>query len=354
MKRTLLCVLLSAALGAQAQSAQQQSEIDAAQAAANSAEERAQAASHSRDQAQLMQDQAQMMADQARAAAEDANGRRHTAPTEQEQLAIAALEGLMSAPPERALPLLKRVLTGPQTNLVKMRALFVLSQIDNDEAQKLLLDLARSDQGELRLEAVRMIGVGGNQASLSALTEIYRKGDAGVRREVLNAYLIADRKQEVLTLAREAKDEGEARDAIQALGAMGALAELRQLGELGKHGGALVQAYAIAGDLASLRKLADSSADPAVRVDATRSIGIVSSKDAGVALRELYRTSKDADVRRAALEGLMIHGDQQGLLEIYRSSKDPQEKKDVLRQLTVIGGDAAMEAIDAALEGKSP
>ena len=108
------------------------------------------------------------------------------------------------------------------------------------------------------------------------------------------------------------------------------------------------------GQGASLRKLADSSADPAVRVDATRSIGIVSSKDAGVALRELYRTSKDADVRRAALEGLMIHGDQQGLLEIYRSSKDPQEKKDVLRQLTVIGGDAAMEAIDAALEGKSP
>src|SRR3954471_7845091 len=49
-------------------------------------------------------------------------------PTEQETLALAALEGLMSQPPERALPILKKVLAGSQSTLVKRRALFVLSQ----------------------------------------------------------------------------------------------------------------------------------------------------------------------------------------------------------------------------------
>ena len=279
---------------------------------------------------------------------------RQAAPTEQEQLAITALEGLMAAPPERALPLLKRVLEGNQTELVKMRALFVLSQIDNDEAQQLLLDLARKPDGALRLEAVRMIGIGGNAGSLAALSGIYKSGDSEVRREVLNAYLIADRKAEVMQLARDATTEDEASAAIHALGAMGALAELRQLGQLGKHSGELVRAYAIAGDLGSLREMANTAKTPELRVEATRNLGMIGTDEAAQALRELYQSSKDADVRSAALEGMMIHGDEKGLLEIYRASNDPEEKQVVLRQLTIIGGDAAMEAIDAALQGKAP
>ena len=57
---------------------------------------------------------------------------------------------------------------------------------------------------------------------------------------------------------------------------------------------------------------------------------------------------------RAALEGRMIQGNEAALLEIYRASSDAQEKQAVLRQLTIIGGDAALEAIDAALQGKAP
>lgn len=199
-----------------------------------------------------------------------------------------------------------------------------------------------------------MIGIGGNANSLAALSGIYKSGDSEVRQEVLNAYLIAGRKAEVMQLARDATTEDEASAAIHILGAMGALAELRQLGQLGKHSGELVRAYAVAGDLASLREMANSAKTPELRVEATRNIGIIGSDEAAVALREIYKSSKDAEVRGAALEGLMIHGDEKGLLEIYRASTDPAEKQVVLRQLTIIGGDAAMEAIDAALQGKTP
>ena len=52
-----------------------------------------------------------------------------------EELKITALEVLMSAPPERALPLVSKVLAGESSDEVKERALFVLSQIDLPEAQ---------------------------------------------------------------------------------------------------------------------------------------------------------------------------------------------------------------------------
>ena len=47
-----------------------------------------------------------------------------------EVLKVAALEALISAPPERALPLVIKVLDTDNTDEVKERALFVLSQID--------------------------------------------------------------------------------------------------------------------------------------------------------------------------------------------------------------------------------
>src|SRR4051812_1156417 len=66
------------------------------------------------------------------------------APTDAEELSLAALEGLMAQTPERALPILKKVLAGTQTTLVKHRALFVLSQIDSPEAREILTQTARS------------------------------------------------------------------------------------------------------------------------------------------------------------------------------------------------------------------
>ena len=44
------------------------------------------------------------------------------APNDEEALALAALEGLMNMPADRALPILKRVLAGNQSDLVKKRA----------------------------------------------------------------------------------------------------------------------------------------------------------------------------------------------------------------------------------------
>ncbi|HKS55669.1 MAG TPA: HEAT repeat domain-containing protein [Steroidobacteraceae bacterium] len=273
-------------------------------------------------------------------------------PSEQESLALAAMEGLMQQPPERALPIIKKVLAGTQTPLVKKRALFVLSQIDSQEADDILLQTARSADSSMRTEAIRSIGIGGRDKSLAALQEVYNTGDADVKKQVLHAWMIADRKAEVFQVAANAKSEDEAAEAIHMLSAMGAVEELRKLGDRPNASDRLVEAYAISGDLQSLRKIAEGDKDPSVRAEAVRQIGIIDTDAARTALRDIYGRATNEEIKDAALQGLLIADDEQGVLALYRAAKSPEEKRNLLRTLTNMDGDAALQVIDDALENK--
>ncbi len=274
------------------------------------------------------------------------------APTDDEELALAAMEGLMSQTPERALPIIKKVLAGPQTRLVKQRALFVLSQIDSPEAQEILVQTARSSDPAMRGEAIRSIGIGGDPKALDGLMAIYNAGGPDVKGEVLQAWLIAGHKEAVYQVALNAKTEDEANEAIRMLGVMGATDELRKLGDKPNAASGLVDAYALSGDLASLRKIAEGSGDRAVRIDAIRKIGLIDSDAARAALRDIYSRSTDAEIKDAALQGMLIVGDEQGVLALYKSARTTEEKRVLLRTLTTMDGDVALQAIDAALEKK--
>ena len=274
-------------------------------------------------------------------------------PTEQEELALAAMEGLMAQPPERAMPIIKKVLSGPQSTLIKKRALFVLSQIDTPEANEILLQTSRSTADEaLRREAIRSIGIGGNDKSLAGLLEVYKAGNDDVKAQVLEAWMIAGRKEEVYQAALNAKSEDESSKAIHMLSVMGAVDELRKLGDRPNASDKLVEAYAISGDLQSLRKIAASNAEPEVRAEAVQKIGIISNDAARAALHDIYTRSTEREIKDAALQGLLIADDEKGVLALYRAATTPEEKKILLRTLTMMDGDAALEAIDAVLEGK--
>jgi HEAT repeat protein len=273
-------------------------------------------------------------------------------PTDEEALALTAIEGLMSMPPERALPLIKKVLAGNQSMLVKERAFFVLSQLDSPEANTLMLEHAKSAQSPLRQQAIRTIGIGGNKKTIAALTDIYTNGDASVKKEVLQAWMIAGSKAEVFQVATNAKTEAEANDAIRMLAVMGAKDELRKLGEQKKSSRSLIEAFSISGDLEGLKRIATSAGETSLRIDAIRGIGIIGNNAAKTALREIYASNNDAQLKDAALHGMLISGDEQGVLTLYRNAKNSEEKRSLLKMLTMMGGDAAIQAIDAALEGK--
>jgi HEAT repeat protein len=239
-----------------------------------------------------------------------------------EVLKVAALEALISAPPERALPLVIKVLDGNNTDEVKERALFVLSQIDLPEAQARLLDIARSGDSELSSEAVRMIGIGGNAEALAGLQGLYNSGDENLREAVLQAYMIAGDVDAVFAVAESASDAEEFENAVEMLGVMGAVDKLQALSESSGFTEELIQALGIAG-----------------------------GDDVNATLMEIYRSAETDDIRHAALEGMLISGYDDGVLELYKESTDAREKRDLLQMLAIMDSDAMMEVIDAALEG---
>jgi len=295
----------------------------------------------------------QMHAEQSQQdAAQQRNGKQ--VPSDAEALAIAALRALMSAPPERAVPLIERTLQLQKSDLVKARALFVLGQIDSPSARTLLLKSAQELRGSLQLEAIRSVGIGGDTASIAALPTLYANGSAAVQRAVLEALLIADSKPMVMQLALTEKSPKQLEQVLNTLAAMGAVDELRQLSKRGIGGDKLVQAFAIAGDLGGLLNIARTDTDVGIRAKAIRALGMIGSTEAKSALLEIYQNAKTAPEKSAALEGMLIANDEKAVLTLYRNSKTPAEKRAIFSTLSKMGGDVALEAIDAALQGQTP
>lgn len=270
---------------------------------------------------------------------------------ESEQLKIAALEALMSAPAERALPIVEKVLSGSHSNEVKMRALFVLSQIDLPGAQALLLDTAKNGTGTFRLEAIRMIGISGDPAAMAGLADIYATGDSDAKSRVLHAYMIADDVDAVYAIAANATDDDEFEKAVHMLGIMGANDELRNLRDKAGNSGVLIHAYAMAGDVESLRAMALDNSDPKKQAAAIQGLGIVGGEEVNATLLEIYRGTDSEQVKEAALHGMLVADYDEGVLELFRSSQDGKEKRVLLRMLVMMDSEAAMEAIEKTLSG---
>ncbi|MGI9239069.1 MAG: HEAT repeat domain-containing protein [Woeseiaceae bacterium] len=271
--------------------------------------------------------------------------------SDDEELKIAALEALIAAPPERAMPIASKVLAGNHSNEVKERALFILSQIETAEAQETLLRFAREENGELQAEAIRMIGIGGDADAMASLGEIYASGDREAREAVLEAYLIANDKRAVFEIAANAENKEDFEDAVDMLGAMGARDELRELRSRAGVSDALIDAYAISGDFDSLRELAMDDSDADLQTQAIEALGIVGGDQVESTLLEIYRNAASDDVREAALDGMMISGHDVGMLELYRASNDAAEKKELLEYLVMMGSDDVWNIIDSALDG---
>jgi hypothetical protein len=266
-------------------------------------------------------------------------------------LVEAALDGLMSAPPDRAVPLLKKVLEGDYSDRNKQRALFVLSQLDDEAARTMVLQTARTGQGKLRREAITMLGMSGSKASLQALESLAVAGDDETQRAVLGAYLVAGHVEGVARVAR-GSDPAQANlreHAIQLLGAMGAHKELEQLLDPSndvERTKTVLDALGVAGAVDVLARFAAGEADEELRRQAIRGMGIAG--DTG-RLTQIYPKLGTSGLRLAALEGLMIAGDSESLTQLYRAARDDDERRAILRMLSITGGDAAIDAIEAVI-----
>ena len=170
--------------------------------------------------------------------------------SEDDELKLYALNGLLGSDPERALPLLHKFLQGNHPPRLKEQALFVISQSDGPEARKTLHDVARgSAHPELQLKAVEYLGIVGDveilaelarqeknppvrsqairglglvesEESSAALRSLYGSTDASVRRAVLEAFFIQQNARALIDLYRTEKDREVRREIVRYLSMM--------------------------------------------------------------------------------------------------------------------------------------
>lgn len=96
-------------------------------------------------------------------------------PTEDDDMRIAALQGLMQMDAESALPILQQVLAkrGACTEALRKHAVFIVSQKRSDEATTLLLTVAGTDPSpDVRGEAIQWLGQTRSPRAVAALDSI--------------------------------------------------------------------------------------------------------------------------------------------------------------------------------------
>ena len=264
-----------------------------------------------------------------------------------EELKIYAVDGLMQSDPEKAFPILEKILRGNGSERVKDRALFVLSQNQSEKAQQLLLSVAKGNsQPDLQRRAIRYLGISGSR-NVGLLQQIYTSStDPEVKGSILNAFLTAGAKENVLAVAKQEKSPELRKKAIHTLGAMGARNEIRQLYKEttdAETKETLLQAMMINGDSQSLIEAGKSETNPEARRKAIELLGVVGSDEALNALMSIYNTQTDLDSRKHALRGLFIHQDSKDLITLARKETNPELKKDIVRYLSLIHSPDATE-----------
>jgi HEAT repeat protein len=274
-----------------------------------------------------------------------------TPDADNEELKLYALDGLMQVEPEQAVPVLERLLAGKSSQRIKERALFVLSQSDSPRAREILFRTAKSGQPiALRCEAVKTLGIAGEPEDIAMLATIAKDTSAPpeVREALIEAYIIADRPEELMDIAKSDPDPRIRAKAIDALGATDSLPSLRQLWNTEKDPALrakLLEAFGIAGDVETLAKAARDGSDPQLRRKAIEGLGISDNPAAAQALRQMYKEFTDPQDKRKVVEALMIQGNAKTLIEMFRAEKDPAMKKVILQQLSVMDDPDATRAI---------
>ncbi len=258
-----------------------------------------------------------------------------------DELKLIAINSLVNSDPERAIPLLQKILQGPQTPKMKERALFVLAQSGSAQARQMVAEIARGKSNPgLQEKAIRYLGLFGGKESRQILSEIYASNPSVEARErILKSFMTAGDREHVLAAARTEKDARLRAAAARLLGVMGARQELWDLYRTEPDRevkDAIVQGMFVAGDAEHISELARNEKDPELRRSAIKKLGLLGRTRTGEMLLSIYRGDKDPEARRAALQGLFVQNNAHALVELARVEKDRDWKQEIVQKLSVM------------------
>jgi hypothetical protein len=266
------------------------------------------------------------------------------------ELKILAIQGLMNIDPERAMPLLEKVLSGSTCPKEKSKALFVLAQSGSPQGREIIARIAKGQSNpELQRKAVEYLGIFGGGEARKTLAEIYASSsDAAVKHAILRSYMVGGDREHLFAAAKSEKDESLRRDAIRQLGLVHGVSELEQLYQSESSPDVrreILQAFFLAGDAKRLVQAAQGEKDPELRRTAIRNMGLMGGKEPE--LQAIYAKETDREVKEEVLNAYFLGGNATGLVAIARSEKDPELRKTAVQKLSLMH---SKEATDYLME----
>ncbi len=144
-----------------------------------------------------------------------------------EELKLLALRGLMQSDPDRAVPMIEKLLAGNSSVKLQENALFVLSQSRSARARDIITTVAKTGNPDLQLRAIRYLGAMGGPENRQVLDEIYRGStDTTLKRQILRGLNNANDRARLVALAKTETSPELRGLAVQQLGSIHADAEL--------------------------------------------------------------------------------------------------------------------------------
>jgi len=267
------------------------------------------------------------------------------------ELKLLAINGLQQMDPERAVPMLEKMLRGHDCPKLRTQALFVLAQSNAPSAREVIARTARDDSDpELQRKAIQDLGLFSGTWGRDTLGQIYASTSSQeLKKRILGAFMVSGDRARLLAAAKDEKDPELRGEAIRQLGVMGAREEIWQLYqketdvEVKKR---ILQAIWLTGDLERVSQLASREQDHDLRLTAIRDLGLMGGK-AGETLLSLYSSDKDPEVRKAVIRALFISGDAKTMVALARKESDPELKREIVRQLSLMH---SKEASDYLME----
>ena len=258
-----------------------------------------------------------------------------------DDIKILAINALLNADSEQAIPMLEKLLEGTASPKLKSRALFVLAQSSSPRAREVLKNVAKGNSTpDLQSRAIDYLGQHGGRESRAALAEIYSStADVDVKRRILRAFMVAGEKDRLLSAAQTEQNADLRGEAVQQLGVMGAHDELWQLYQketavdVKKR---IIRAMFTGGNVTRMIDLAKSEQNPELRRTAVANLGVMDSKRTSDALLEIYSTEKDPAIKRAVVQGLFQQSNAAALVALARKEQDPALKRDIVQKLSVM------------------
>jgi len=269
-----------------------------------------------------------------------------------EELKLMALNGLMNSDPDRAVPLLEKLLHSSQSPKVKERALFVLTQSGSSRARQLVVDMAKGNSNpDLQMKAVNYLGVMGARKELGEVYSV--ASDVAVKRAVLNGLMIAGAKDQLFAAAKGEKNSELQRFAINQLGVLGARQELGEIYKVATDVAAkraVLNSFMVAGAKDQLLTAAKGESNPELRHFAINQLGVLGAQSE---LWQLYQVETSVEIKRQFVNAFFVGGASDRLLEIARTAKEPELRRDAINRLGTMGAEHTGPALVSMYSSES-